>query len=97
MGLIRKVLSVSTVGMVDFRSDKERVALNAKQTRNAIRKQVAPGVRQANIREGMKPQPTSADWYPDPGNPGYRRYWDGAQWTAHVEESAPPTPPPPPQ
>ena len=25
-----------------------------------------------------------AGWYPDPQQPGARRYWDGRTWTAHV-------------
>lgn len=39
MGIIRKTMSTSTLGLVDFRSDKERTARNTKQTRNAIRAQ----------------------------------------------------------
>ncbi len=31
MGLIRKVTSMSTMGLVDFRSDKERIAKNTKK------------------------------------------------------------------
>jgi hypothetical protein len=31
------------------------------------------------------PPPTStpAGWYPDPGQPGSQRYWDGIAWTEH--------------
>ena len=39
MGLIRKALSVSTVGMIDFRSDKERVARSARLTKRYTKKQ----------------------------------------------------------
>ncbi|NKS34405.1 DUF2510 domain-containing protein [Rhodococcus hoagii] len=42
----------------------------------------------------MKPNTTPANWYPDPGNPGFIRWYDGAQWTSHVQPAA--TPPPPP-
>lgn len=38
MGLFRKVTSVSTGGLVDFRSDKERTARYTKQTRNELKK-----------------------------------------------------------
>jgi hypothetical protein len=34
------------------------------------------------------PAPTAAaappGWYPDPGRPGGRRYWDGTRWTDHT-------------
>lgn len=39
MGMIRKMTSVGTFGLVDFRSDKERQARYAKQTRDAAREQ----------------------------------------------------------
>jgi hypothetical protein len=39
MGLIRKAMSVSSLGLVDFRSDKERVARYSRHTRNAVRAQ----------------------------------------------------------
>lgn len=38
MGLIRKITSVSSLGAVDFKSDKERTATYTKQTRNELRK-----------------------------------------------------------
>lgn len=41
MGMTRKVLSISTLGMVDYWSDKERIARYTKQTRNQARKQTA--------------------------------------------------------
>ena len=37
MGLIRKMTSMSTMGLVDFRSDKERIAKNTKQGYKAQR------------------------------------------------------------
>jgi hypothetical protein len=34
------------------------------------------------LREGNKPAVTGAPgWYQDPGDPGRRRFWDGAAWT----------------
>lgn len=36
----------------------------------------------ALLREGTKPAVTAAPgWYPDPGDPGRRRFWDGTAWT----------------
>lgn len=39
MGLFRKTLSISTLGAVDFRSDKERTAAYAKATKKQTKKQ----------------------------------------------------------
>ncbi|HEY2791313.1 MAG TPA: hypothetical protein VGJ28_03095 [Micromonosporaceae bacterium] len=39
MGLIRKTLSVSTVGLIDFRSDKERIARSARKTSKEAKRQ----------------------------------------------------------
>ena len=38
MGVIRKTLSVSTVGMIDWKSDKERIAASTRKTKTAARK-----------------------------------------------------------
>jgi TM2 domain-containing membrane protein YozV len=34
-----------------------------------------------------------ADWYPDPSNATQRRYWDGTNWTEHIEVIASEVPP----
>lgn len=107
MGIIRKAMSVSTLGLVNYRNSEERTAKYTKQTRNAARVQVAQqamnlevqrqqlqALDHANVREEIKPNTTPASWYPDPGNPGYIRWYDGAQWTNHVQPAN--TPPPPP-
>jgi hypothetical protein len=39
MGLIRKITSVSTGGLVDFRSDKERIARYTKKSANEAKAQ----------------------------------------------------------
>ena len=56
MGFMRKSLSISTAGLVDFRSDKERVARSArltkrytKDTRNAARQQAYQETRQTRL------------------------------------------------
>jgi hypothetical protein len=41
MGFTRKILSLGTAGLVDFRPDKERIAAYTKGTRRAARKQAA--------------------------------------------------------
>lgn len=41
MGLIRKMTSISTLGVVSYRSKSERAAHVAKQTRNAARANIA--------------------------------------------------------
>lgn len=60
-------------------------------------------VIRALIRVGDKPQPVqfvaptfglSAGWYPDQQNPAWIRWYDGTQWTHHVQPAT--TPPPPP-
>ncbi len=38
-----------------------------------------------------EPRNIPAGWYADPTVPGAQRYWDGSQWTEHVQ------PPPPPR
>ena len=40
MGILRKTMSLSTVGLVSYRSKDERATKYAKQTRNAARAQV---------------------------------------------------------
>lgn len=39
MGLIRKSLSLSTVGLIDFKSDKERIAASSKKQVKALKEQ----------------------------------------------------------
>lgn len=106
MGIFRKITSVSTLGIVSYRNNEERTAKYTRQTRNAARAQVAQqamnlelqrqqleALNHANVREEMRPQATPAGWYPDPGNPAFVRWFDGAQWTNHVQPAN--TPPPP--
>jgi len=51
----------------------------------------APDDPQPAPGEGSWP----AGWYADPWDDGERRYWDGTEWTGHVEESGEPTGEPP--
>jgi hypothetical protein len=53
MGLIRKMMSVSTLGAVDFRSDKERTAAYTRRSATEARKQSAEVHRQTLLLEQM--------------------------------------------
>jgi type II secretory pathway pseudopilin PulG len=99
-------MSVSTLGVIGFRSNNERTARYTKQTRNAARAQVAQeamnlefqrqqlaALNHANVREATKPITTEPGWYADPGNPAQVRWFDGRQWTSHVQVTPPPPPP----
>jgi hypothetical protein len=50
MGLIRKTASMSTLGLIDFRSDKERIARNTKRTMKAVRSQTEQQAQLAAIQ-----------------------------------------------
>lgn len=39
MGILRKMVSISSMGIVDLKSDKERIAANTKKTTKEIKKQ----------------------------------------------------------
>jgi hypothetical protein len=64
MGLIRKTMSLSTMGIVDYRGKEERAAKYSKQTRNAARAQTAmmlenqrkqlAAADHANVREEVR-------------------------------------------
>jgi hypothetical protein len=58
VGLIRKTMSLTTVGIVDYRSKDERAAKYSKQTRNAARAQVA---QTAMMLENQRKQLAAAD------------------------------------
>ena len=84
MGLMRKITSVSTLGLVDYRSDKERAARYAKQTRDAQREQVK--IEKKRDREAAAtPAVPPPGWYPDQADQRFVRYWDGTQWTPQAQ------------
>lgn len=58
MGLIRKTMSLSTAGLVNFTSKDERATKYSKQTRNAARVQVA---QTAMMLENQRKQLAAAD------------------------------------
>ena len=53
MGLMRKMMSVSSLGAVDFKSDKERTATYTKTSAKEAKKQSAEAHRQTAILERM--------------------------------------------
>jgi hypothetical protein len=65
MGLFRKMTSLSTLGAVDFRSDKERSARNTGRTANEAKKQTLLMRQQMASAQGTRSQVA----YPGPGTP----------------------------
>lgn len=55
MGLIRKSLSLTTLGAVDMRSDKERTAAYTKGARREAQKQTKIMQQQARAQAGTVP------------------------------------------
>lgn len=53
MGLIRKAMSVSTLGMIDYRSDKERIARSTRKTSHEAKKQTELLERQVEAQERL--------------------------------------------
>ena len=51
MGVIRKLTSVSTLGLVDYRSDKERIARSTRKTSKEAKKQTELMERQVKAQE----------------------------------------------
>lgn len=47
MGLIRKTMSISTLGIIDLRSDKERIARSTRKTKKAVVQQTKAAKRDA--------------------------------------------------
>ena len=84
MGVFRKTSSLLTLGAIDFRSDKERTARYARQTRNAVRAQSRMQSQLAAMPGPLQPPAPPAmpaRWYPDPSGAPCLRYWDGQRWT----------------
>ena len=82
VGILRKTMSLSTMGMVSYRDKQERASKYAKQTRNAARAQVAQNAmmlehqRQminqgdhANVREEVRDMRAQKQVAPAPAAP----------------------------
>lgn len=60
MGVIRKTMSISTVGIIDFRSDKERIARSTRKTSKAAKEQTKLLQAQLDIQQHQMLQAQSA-------------------------------------
>ena len=94
MGLIRKMTSVSTLGLVDYRSDKERTASYTKRSAREARKQTAiqtAQLEQMRVNQldasAAAPSGPPPGWYQAPHDPaGVARWWDGACWGDQTQQ-----------
>lgn len=98
MGLFRKTTSVFTMGLIDFRSDRERTARYTRQTRNAVRRQANAAANQSMYWQPAPPQQMSPQGFQPPPPPvpylGQPQPWWDAQ-AGVWRHPAPPPPPPP--
>lgn len=88
--------SLSTLGAVDFKSDKERTAsytkASAKQAKEQTRlmREQAAAARAASTAP-VKPSPAPAPqlppagWYADKEDSSMDRWFDGTQWTEFTQ------------
>lgn len=96
MGLTRKLMSASSLGAVDFRSDKERVARSARLSSKALKEQNRLLKRQelerrlAEVKGQRVAQGPPPGWLEDAADPSLLRWWDGTQWTEHRQPKGPP-------
>lgn len=60
MGLIRKTMSMTTLGAVDFRSDKERTAAYTKAAKKEAKKQTR--LMEQQVAAHHNPQPAQQGW-----------------------------------
>ena len=109
MGLTRKLASVSTLGAVDFRSDKERIARYTKASAKTARRAFAADALHARHQQAALNALVAAQhhaaasapagrWAPDPWGQHEARWWNGQHWTKAVLDqgvvSDAPMPPP---
>lgn len=87
MGFLRKALWVGGLPVVRANSKKERTAKNTAKMAREMR-------RQTQLMEQAQRQPAPTQpppqgpppgWYADPHGSGGQRWWDGTQWTEHLQ------------
>ena len=54
MGLIRKAMSVGTIGLIDFKSDKERIASNTKESAKQAKQQTKALREQLKLQQKLQ-------------------------------------------
>lgn len=101
VGLSRKIASISTAGLVNYRNDGERTAKYTRQTRNATRLAAIQNGKMLNNQErqitqaqvhfveeqvaAMPPGAPPPGWYPNPADGTSPWWWDGVQWVPPPE------------
>ncbi|WGX94525.1 DUF2510 domain-containing protein [Nocardioides sp. L-11A] len=97
MGLFRKTMSLSTMGVVNWRNDSERQAAAERSKSKAYRDRTQTLLEQAQAdrdaalrianQQAQAAAPVSAGpppgWYDDPDGDAGKRWWDGSAWTEH--------------
>lgn len=87
MGLFRKLTSVSTLGLVDFRSAKDRTAAYTRGTRKQARKQTKIMRTQTSVLRQHYAQPVAPPpgWYVDQVDTRFLRWFDGRRMTDMIK------------
>jgi|tagenome__1003787_1003787.scaffolds.fasta_scaffold20928395_6 hypothetical protein len=88
VGLTRKLASVSSLGMIDYRSDKERIAKYTRQQRNMTKKALKQGPSQTAAAVPGAPAPAGPgpSWQGDPTGRHEYRWWTGNAWADQVSD-----------
>jgi hypothetical protein len=101
LGVTRKLLSASTAGLIDWKSDKERVAASNKKIERQSKKQTKLLKEQVDVLRQQVAQPAPAPqvsaaapagppagWMVDSADATLLRWWDGSRWTEHTQPRA---------
>jgi hypothetical protein len=86
VGLTRKLASVSSLGMIDYRSDKERIAKYTRQQRNMTKQALKQGQAAAAVPGAPAPAGPGPSWQGDPTGRHEYRWWTGSAWADQVSD-----------